>query len=438
MNARIALVLAVLMGPAATRSRSAPPTDEQVDHAAKAMHALFENMKGTMDEPAARKLAAERMSAIDLSQASLTQILKLKDAEVIAYGDKSPEVDARLVQLAKDPGAQGAIAAAMRISFNQQRPSDEQPAEVQQQAREHVAALYRAALEHPGVAASFRTDSRETVLGAVGSLGPKTGAMVLPSLLGLESAIGPGMPSSVLGDLTGLVRCLAAIKDVEATKRDQLRDKIASLVDAALEDKTVNDSTRKWLTRGRDYLNGSHARGELLDHAVPPLDFTWSNLPGNPRGIADLRGKVVVLDFWATWCGPCIGSFPKVRELRKRYEGYDVVILGVTSPQDASIKYANPDGSGKPESVDTRNNTELQYSLMAEFIKHMDMTWNVAFTKQDVFNPDFGIRGIPEVAIIDAAGIVRHAGLHPSIGAEHKVEIIDGLLREAGLRVPEK
>ena len=48
-----------------------------------------------------------------------------------------------------------------------------------------------------------------------------------------------------------------------------------------------------------------------------------------------MKGNVVVVDFWATWCGPCVGSFPQVKELVEYYKGYNVTVLGLTSPQGA-------------------------------------------------------------------------------------------------------
>jgi len=139
---------------------------------------------------------------------------------------------------------------------------------------------------------------------------------------------------------------------------------------------------------------------------------------------------VVVVDFWATWCGPCIASFPNVRELQKRYEGYPVTIIGVTSLQGS---HNNPKTR---ERTDTKDDPAKEKELMSGFVKDMDMTWTVAFSDQEVFNPAYGVRGIPHVAIIDAAGKVRHNGLHPGSALADKTKKIDALLKEAGLPCP--
>jgi len=62
---------------------------------------------------------------------------------------------------------------------------------------------------------------------------------------------------------------------------------------------------------------------------APKLELTqWLNTKGGKA--PDTKGKIVVLDFWATWCGPCIASIPKTNKLRKKYADKGVVIIGVT------------------------------------------------------------------------------------------------------------
>jgi hypothetical protein len=84
--------------------------------------------------------------------------------------------------------------------------------------------------------------------------------------------------------------------------------------------------------------------------------------------------------------------------------------------------------------TDTEGNPNLEYELMKTYVGEKNMTWTVAFAKQEVFNPEYGIRGIPHVVILDPEGRVRYRGLHPmEPGKEAK---IDALLRESGLDAP--
>ena len=74
--------------------------------------------------------------------------------------------------------------------------------------------------------------------------------------------------------------------------------------------------------------------------------------------------------------------------------------------------------------------------LLADYKQSMDKTWPVVMTSQDVFNPDFGVQGIPHVAIIGPDGKVAYNGLHPAGDKGEKIEKINGLLKKAGLKHP--
>jgi thiol-disulfide isomerase/thioredoxin len=175
-------------------------------------------------------------------------------------------------------------------------------------------------------------------------------------------------------------------------------------------------------------LDGAAARGDLIGREAPDLTITWSSDP-SLDSLDDLRGRVVVLDFWATWCGPCIGSIPNVRELQERYKDYPVTIVGVTSLQGNHVPK-----EGKP--ISTKGDPQKEYDLMRQYMQEQGITWTIAFSEQDVFNPDYGVRGIPFVAILDPQGKVRHAGLHPADPLPAKAGKIDALLKEAGLPAP--
>src|SRR5690349_229231 len=65
-------------------------------------------------------------------------------------------------------------------------------------------------------------------------------------------------------------------------------------------------------------------------------DFELENVAGGMTRTADLRGKVLVVDFWATWCEPCISEIPKFNKMADEYKGKDVQIVGITveSPKE--------------------------------------------------------------------------------------------------------
>jgi len=211
--------------------------------------------------------------------------------------------------------------------------------------------------------------------------------------------------SDVLGDHDNARALVTEIKNEFAGTPEAAR------MDAALEQLDRAAAAQK-------------AKQGVIGKAAPALDFTWSTRDG-VKSLSDLKGKVVVLDFWATWCGPCISSFPQVRELAAHYEGLDVVVLGVTSIQGFVANL----GSSR---IDTKDDPKREMALMHDFIKAKNVTWPIVFSEQPVFNEAYGVSGIPHMAIVAPDGTVRHNGLHPASPHAEKVEKIDALLKEFG------
>ena len=136
----------------------------------------------------------------------------------------------------------------------------------------------------------------------------------------------------------------------------------------------------------------SYATGE----AVPELRFVeW--VGQEPMKLENLRGKVVLLDFWATWCGPCISTFPRLREWHKKYAGNDFVIVGVT-------KYY---GSG-----DGKRMTQLQeLDFLNEFKQKYKLPYSLAVAEPSEDSMKYGISAYPTTILLDRNGMVRYIGI---------------------------
>lgn len=111
----------------------------------------------------------------------------------------------------------------------------------------------------------------------------------------------------------------------------------------------------------------------------------WTNTEslGEGRSLAEFKGKIVVLDFWATWCGPCIQSIPKNNEIAKEYADDGVVLIGV----------CHKDGGEK----------------MVETIRSKKIEYPCVLDAKGEANAAFKVDGYPDYVIIDREGRVRGA-----------------------------
>ena len=217
---------------------------------------------------------------------------------------------------------------------------------------------------------------------------------------------------------------------ISTAEKEEIRQKVLKQFTGLLSTEHYREGRRRARVElAIQYLEGLYATGTLVGNKAPELNFLWMS-SGKEKSLDDLKGKVVILDFWATKCGPCIGIMPNMRALTKRYTGYPGEIIGVTSVMGYHVDVKN----GK--TIQTKGNPEYEFELMRTFMKDQNMNWRVAFTSQNVMNMDYGVLDIPHIVIIDAKGNVRYNGVDPFSAPYHKADLIDGLLKEAGLRCP--
>ena len=111
------------------------------------------------------------------------------------------------------------------------------------------------------------------------------------------------------------------------------------------------------------------------------LDFTLPDLKGKEVSLKDYRGKVVFLNFWATWCEPCKDEIPSMQALYERFEGEPFEILAVSIDSDA------------PEVVE-------------EFAKGYGVTFPVLHDRKGRIKEMYKTTGVPETFIVDQNGVV--------------------------------
>lgn len=126
--------------------------------------------------------------------------------------------------------------------------------------------------------------------------------------------------------------------------------------------------------------------GELMEYEGKPLpDFTLSDMQGNSHSLSDYRGKVVMVNFWATYCGPCIKEMPSMQRLKEKLGDKPFAILAVDMAEEKSTVEA--------------------------FLKKHDIKVNFPI----LLNPEgdvveqWMITAVPTTFIVDPKGKIRYA-----------------------------
>lgn len=131
-------------------------------------------------------------------------------------------------------------------------------------------------------------------------------------------------------------------------------------------------------------------------------EFTLNDLDGNPVSLSDYSGKVVAIDFWATWCGPCRRGIPEFVEMQSEFGEENFVILGISVDQG-------------------------DLSVVGKFAKEYKINYPVLFADRNVVMAYGGISGVPTTFIVDRKGKVRDM----VVGYRQKIyfeNVIKGLL----------
>ena len=127
----------------------------------------------------------------------------------------------------------------------------------------------------------------------------------------------------------------------------------------------------------------------------------WVN--GSPLTDDDLKGKVVMLDFWAVWNEPCIGTFPRLREWSERYEDKGLVLIGVTQ----YYNYSWDDSTGRAARSRTKVTPKNEHAMLEKFAQHHKLAHRFAVQRNGALIENYSVTGIPHVVVIDQKGKVR-------------------------------
>ena len=143
--------------------------------------------------------------------------------------------------------------------------------------------------------------------------------------------------------------------------------------------------------------------GVGLQDSAP--DFTLKSLEGGNLRLEEYRGQVVLINFWASWCGPCRQEMPLLDRLHHRYEDTGFAVLGV-----------NVEGEAAP-AQDIVDKTNVTFPILIDDGQKVSELYN--------------LQAMPSTVVIDRDGVVRyiHLGYKPGDEAKY-VEVVKKLIRE--------
>lgn len=127
--------------------------------------------------------------------------------------------------------------------------------------------------------------------------------------------------------------------------------------------------------------------------------FELEDLSGKKVRLQDFRGRPVLLDFWATWCGPCRLSIPAVQDFYRRHQQEGLMVLGITMDDDRGDVFP--------------------------FVERFKMTYPVLYAGASSVGGDYQVQGIPTFVFIDQQGqiVEKYEGFHSDMPKAWEAEL---------------
>lgn len=184
--------------------------------------------------------------------------------------------------------------------------------------------------------------------------------------------------------------------------------------------KTQLETLERSLSSFAQTIKHGYELAALIGKPAPELNIeNWVN--GSPLSAEELKGKVVLLDFWAIWCGPCIATFPHLREWQEKYSEKGLVIIGMTRYygyewNEATNRPMRPmkkpaekkEGEDKTAEKDPVVTHEAEQAMLVKFAEFHGLKHRFALQGEgNTVAKQLAVQGIPQAVLIDRQGNVR-------------------------------
>ncbi|MFO7602610.1 MAG: TlpA disulfide reductase family protein [Gammaproteobacteria bacterium] len=150
------------------------------------------------------------------------------------------------------------------------------------------------------------------------------------------------------------------------------------------------------------FTTGSQAAQALKG---PATDFTLKSRDGKNIKLSELRGQVVMINFWASWCGPCRQEMPLLEDIHNKYSALGFTLLGVNVEEDSSKANA--------------------------YLRDVSVTFPILYDTKNSVSKAYNISAMPSTVMVDRDGNLRylHHGYKPGYEKEYEKQI-KALIRE--------
>ena len=303
-----------------------PPTDEEIAEKNQVARQWFDDHQDDeifpLENPEFHAVLQKQLDGIDPSECDIEQVEALAMLWFYLPSAKERWTD-RVVELAEVDGSEQAMVMLMQID-----PARAMPLMMKQDP------------------SALSGEQLSGILESITYMDDATIKQNKAEIIALWAAFDPDGDTATLlawQEYPQVLKRLDAGNDRLHGSRKAIGGAMKTRLETARNEQGEDSRDFRMLEHALGYFNGAAGRGELVGNTAPGIDLVWNSEEAEWTSLADLSGKVVVIDFWATWCGPCRREMPELKAIYDRLprDVFDVIGINLDKDQEALARYVD-------------------------------------------------------------------------------------------------